>query len=122
VTEVLVVTKDDKCYAIGQNTDGVLGLGHDRQVTEPKIVNELCDKQIIKFTNGFSHVLALTSDGKIFALGLNDLGQLGNGYINVICNKLKVNEFLMNEFIVDMSCGAFYSTVLTQNKELFVWG
>jgi alpha-tubulin suppressor-like RCC1 family protein len=122
VTEVLVVTKDDKCYAFGQNTDGVLGLGHDRQVIEPKIVNELCNKQIVKFTNGFSHVLALKSDGKIFGWGLNDLGQLGNGYMNAICNKPKVNEFLMDEFIVDMSCGAYHSIVLTQNKELFVWG
>jgi alpha-tubulin suppressor-like RCC1 family protein len=39
---------------------------------EPKIVNELCDKQIIKFTNGCRHVLALTSDGKIFGWGRND--------------------------------------------------
>jgi alpha-tubulin suppressor-like RCC1 family protein len=122
VTEVLVMAKDDKCYAFGENTNGVLGLGHNRQVKEPKIINELCDKQIIKFTNGLRHVLSLTSDGKIFGWGANDLGQLGNGYVNVICNKPKVNEFLMNEFIVDMSCGAFHSIVLTLNKELFVWG
>ncbi len=50
VTEVLV-TKDDKCYAFGENGCGVLGLGHDRQVKVPKIVKELCDKQIIKFSN-----------------------------------------------------------------------
>jgi E3 ubiquitin-protein ligase HERC2 len=95
-TKVIVVTKDDKCYAFGQNTDGVLGFGHDRQVRKPKIVNELCDKQIIKFTNGFWHVLTLTSDGKMFGWGRNYCGELGNGYMNAIYNKPKVNEFLMN--------------------------
>ncbi len=74
MTEALVVTKDDKCYGLGQNSRGALGLGHNRQVKEPKIINELCDKQIIKFTNGLWHVLALTSDGKIFGWGANDLG------------------------------------------------
>ncbi len=50
------------------------------------------------------------------------MGQLGNGSVNTIYNKPKVNEFLMNEFIVYMSCGSHHSIVLTQNKELFVWG
>jgi hypothetical protein len=30
VTEVLFVTKDDKCYGFGQNEFGVLGLGHNQ--------------------------------------------------------------------------------------------
>jgi hypothetical protein len=40
----LVVTKDDKCYDFGENTGGVLDLGHNRQVREPKIINELCNE------------------------------------------------------------------------------
>jgi alpha-tubulin suppressor-like RCC1 family protein len=67
VTEVLIVTKDDKCYGFGQNDYRVLGLGHDRQVREPKIIEELCYKQIISFTNYFYHVLALTSHGKVYS-------------------------------------------------------
>jgi alpha-tubulin suppressor-like RCC1 family protein len=122
VTECLVVTKDDKCYAFGENDYGVLGLGHNKQVREPKIINELCDKQIIKFTNGFNHVLALKSDGKIFGWGLNNRGQLGNGCVHSIYNKPKVNKFLMSEFIIDMSCGAYHSIVLTIDKQVFVWG
>jgi hypothetical protein len=59
VTEVLIVTKDDKCYGFGQNDCRVLGLGHDRQVREPKIIEELCFKQIISFANCFYHVMTL---------------------------------------------------------------
>jgi alpha-tubulin suppressor-like RCC1 family protein len=59
VTEVLIVIKDDKCYGFGQNNWGVLGLGHDIQVKEPKIIEELCNKQIKSFANGLYHVMAL---------------------------------------------------------------
>jgi alpha-tubulin suppressor-like RCC1 family protein len=53
VTEVLFVTKNDKCYGFGQNDWGVLGLGHNRQVREPKIIDELCYKQMIRFSTSF---------------------------------------------------------------------
>ncbi len=71
VTEVLIVTKDDKCYAFGENGCEVLGFGHDRQVKEPKIIEELCDKRIMKFLNGINHFIALTKDGKLLMWGLN---------------------------------------------------
>jgi alpha-tubulin suppressor-like RCC1 family protein len=78
LTEILFVTKDDKCYGFGENDLGVLGLGHNRQVKEPKIIEELCYKQIISFANSSHHVMALTSDGKVYSWGQNHLGVLGN--------------------------------------------
>ncbi len=59
VTQVLIVTIDEKCYGFGQNSFAVLGLGHNRQVKEPKIIEELCYKQIISFANGLYDVMAL---------------------------------------------------------------
>jgi hypothetical protein len=38
------------------NLSNDLGLGHNRQMREPKIIEELCYKQIISFANGFSHL------------------------------------------------------------------
>jgi alpha-tubulin suppressor-like RCC1 family protein len=51
-------------------------------VREPKIIKELCYKQIISFANGFYHVMALTSDGKVFSWSQNDWRVLGNGNKN----------------------------------------
>ncbi len=45
------------------------------------------------------------------------MGILGNGNTNY-----EISEYLINEVIIDMSCGAYHSTVLTQNIELYVWG
>ncbi len=122
VSEVLIVTKDDKCYGFGQNEFGELGFGHNRQVKEPKIIEELCYKQIISFANGLYHVMALTRDEKVYSWGRNDWGFLGNGNRNYELNKPKINEYLINEVIVEMSCGAFHSMVLTLNNEVHVWG
>jgi len=47
---------------------------------------------------------------------------LGNGNKNYELNKPKINKYLMNEVIVDMSCGAYHSMVLIQNSEIYVWG
>jgi alpha-tubulin suppressor-like RCC1 family protein len=55
----------------GENGCGVLGFGHDRQVKQPKIVKELCDKRIIKFSNGINHVIVLPTDGKLLMWSLN---------------------------------------------------
>jgi alpha-tubulin suppressor-like RCC1 family protein len=122
VSEVLIVTKDDKCYGFGQNEYGVLGFGHDNQVKEPEIIEKLCHKKIVNFANGLRHAMALTSDGKVFSWGENECGFLGNGNRNCDLDKPKLNEYLLKEVIVDISCGAFHTIALTKNSEVYVWG
>jgi hypothetical protein len=58
VTEVLFLTKDDKCYEFRKCEIEELGLSHNRQVREPKFIEKLCYKQIISFANVFSHVMS----------------------------------------------------------------
>ncbi len=65
--EVMIVTKNNKVFAFGDNSDGCLGLGHNNAVKEPQIINELCDQQIIDISYGFYNVLALTNSGKCFS-------------------------------------------------------
>jgi hypothetical protein len=48
VTEVLVVTKDDKCYVFGENSCGVLGFGHDRQKNQ-KLLKDYAIKESSNF-------------------------------------------------------------------------
>jgi alpha-tubulin suppressor-like RCC1 family protein len=57
---VLIVTKDDKTYTFGKNSFNQLGFGNNR------IVKELCDQQIIDFSNGKYHCIARNSSGKIY--------------------------------------------------------
>jgi alpha-tubulin suppressor-like RCC1 family protein len=100
---VLIVTKDDKTYAFGNNSYGILGFGHEEVVSEIQIVEELCDQQIIDFANGFSHCIARNSSGKVYCWGHNDCGYLGNGSQDNSYHKPIFNQYLNNEFVIDIS-------------------
>jgi alpha-tubulin suppressor-like RCC1 family protein len=119
---VLIVTKDDKTYAFGINTYNQLGFGHNRVVNEIQIVEELCDQQIIDFANGLFHCIARNSSGKVYCWGCNDWGLLGIGSQDESYHKPILNQYLNNEFVIDISCGINYSLVLTNCGEVYAWG
>ncbi len=134
---VLIVTKDDKTYAFGRNSLGKLGFGHNRVVNEIQIVEELCDQQIIDVANGLNHCIARNSSGKVYCWGRNFWGQLGIGSENYSWGfvfgflgrsqyksylKPILNQYLNNELVVDISCGAGHSLVLTNCGEVYAWG
>jgi alpha-tubulin suppressor-like RCC1 family protein len=119
---VLIVTKDDKTYAFGENGCARLGFGHDRVVTEIQIVKELCDQQIIDFANGEYHCIARNSSGKVYCWGYNGSGLLGIGSQDESYHKPILNQYLNNEFVIDIKCGAQNSIVLTNCGEVYAWG
>ncbi len=119
---VLIVTQDDKTYALGNNTFSQLGFGHNRVVKEIRIVKELCDQQIINFANGEYHCVALNSSGKVYCWGWNRWGVLGIESQDESYIKPTLNEHLNNEFVIDISCGAEHSLALTNSGEVYAWG
>ncbi len=119
---VLIVTKDDKTHAFGNNSHNRLGFGHREVVNEIQIVKELCDQQIIDFANGWRHCIARNSSGKVYCWGQNKCGLLGIGLQDGSYHKPKLNQYLNNEFVVDISCGELHSLVLTNCGEVYAWG
>ncbi|HEY6437935.1 MAG TPA: hypothetical protein VIY47_15200, partial [Ignavibacteriaceae bacterium] len=57
-----------------------------------------------------------------FCWGWNEWGLLGIGSRDQSYHKPKLNEYLNNEFVVDISCGAVHSLVLTNCGEVYAWG
>ncbi len=119
---VLIVTKDDKTFAFGKNSRKFLGFGYNRVLNEIQIVKELCDQQIIDFANGFYHCIARNSNGKVYCWGYNEWGFLGIGSKDRSFHKPILNQYLNNEFVVDISCGVQHSLVLTNCGEVYAWG
>jgi alpha-tubulin suppressor-like RCC1 family protein/tRNA A-37 threonylcarbamoyl transferase component Bud32 len=118
---VLIVTKDEKTFAFGNNSHNQLGFGNNKVVNETQIVEELCDQQIIDFANGLHHCIARNSSGKVYCWGWNVLGLLGIGTEDFSYHKPKLNQYLNNEFVIDISCGVNHSLVLTNCGEV-AWG
>jgi RCC1 and BTB domain-containing protein len=119
---VLIVTKDDKTFAFGRNSYSQLGFGHNQVVNETQIVEELCDQQIIDFANSSCHCIARNSCGKVYSWGWNGWGLLGIGSQDKSFHKPILNQYLNNEFVIDISCGGFHSLVLTNCGEVYAWG
>ncbi|XP_032072097.1 serine/threonine-protein kinase Nek8 isoform X2 [Thamnophis elegans] len=63
----------------GSGSSGCLGHGGFADVTQPKIVEALLGYEIAQAACGASHVLALSSEGEVFAWGRGDNGRLGLG-------------------------------------------
>jgi hypothetical protein len=124
-SEILIVTKDDKVYILNHYYDGILISLNDENFEaniESAIVTTLCGKNVIDVSYGLKHTVARTANGELFCWGQNDLGQLGIGSLDKLIHKPEYVSNLKDEFIINTSCGAHHSVVLTGNGEVYAWG
>lgn len=64
--EALIVMKNKKVYALGNNIAGCLGTGCSLSTLYPREVEALCEKDVKTFACGSGpHVLALTENGEV---------------------------------------------------------
>jgi alpha-tubulin suppressor-like RCC1 family protein len=90
---------------------------------------EAClDMAIIQIACGEEHTLILTKDNKIFGMGSNSSGQLGNPN-----NKSQQENFRNRHFepipinlgklvVTKLACGEQHSLALTKRGQVFAWG
>jgi alpha-tubulin suppressor-like RCC1 family protein len=77
-----IIYKDNKTYLYGLNTFGQLGNGSNKEKSK-KISNIPLLIQPIKFSKlsiGGGHILAISTENKLYSWGLNIFGQLGLGH------------------------------------------
>ncbi len=75
---------------------------------------------VIEISGGGLHSLARTCDGDVFAWGLNDNGQLGNG--TFIDSNVPIRAFLCDENVIAIAAGGKHSLALLKNHTVFAWG
>jgi YD repeat-containing protein len=78
----LAVTTQGRVYAWGSNGSGQLGDGTSSVRLTPTLINVLnlqSGETIAQVTAGYSHSLAVTTQGRVYAWGYNGEGQLGDG-------------------------------------------
>ncbi|CAG2167312.1 unnamed protein product [Oppiella nova] len=122
---ILFVTFDDCVYGLGSNSEGQLGLGHNKPVEKPVEVSQLCHKNIHQFINGWDFVLAVNTDNNvIFSFGCNDWGQLGRDVDRDGYHYHKPDTVIVSTIgliISQISCGKQHTIVLTTCGQLLGW-
>lgn len=115
----------DQClFAFGSGENGRLGLNTTEQTTipHPILFKEFQKNKIVKFVAGRKHFLVLLEDGRVFACGSNDAGQLGIGESDLYTSQPVWVKELANEKIVDIAAGYSTSAAVTEDGRLYTWG
>lgn len=76
----------------------------------------------IKVAAGQNHMIALGNDGNLYAWGLNNHGQLGNGTTKNDSSLIMVTKPVGVTSWTDVSCGALHSIALGNDGNVYVWG
>lgn len=121
----LALLEDKSILAWGYNAVGQLGNGQVTAETRPaKIAFFSKNLNVIQICSGLYHNLALTSDGKIYAWGYNNRGQLGFGskidqLLPVLVKNLPKTA---TKQVVAIRCGGYHSLALLYDGTVLSWG
>ena len=83
-------SNDGKLFGVGDNGNGVLGVGDETDRSSPIQVGAL--ETWSQISVGFTEVVAIMSDGRLFAWGRNTWGQLGLGDTTDRCSPVQVGS------------------------------
>jgi alpha-tubulin suppressor-like RCC1 family protein len=117
----LALTTTGAVYAWGDNSHGQLGNGTTTSSTAPVAVSLPAGTVVTAIAVGYYDSVALTSTGQIYAWGLNNVGQLGNGSTSDAPSPVLVS--LPGGVIATaISAGYVHTLALTTDGTVYAWG
>lgn len=125
ISHALALTENGEVWSWGSDDDGRLGLGGDASPSGvPEHVASLDGQGVVALAAGDISSYALTSDGRVFAWGSNNNGQLGSGLADTDRHSTPtlVAGALSGQDVVQVSASG--STVLarTASGTVYAWG
>jgi len=127
----MAIDENGYLWAWGNNGSGRLGNADaGSKASLPVPVNNTNGmgqlSNVISVDGGFSHTIALLSDGKVMAWGNNSMKQLGNvaiaqsSYLPVYVNGSGEKAYLTN--VIAVAAGTYHSVALCSDGTVWTWG
>eukprot|EP01080_Neovahlkampfia_damariscottae_P010768 gene10768-3387_t len=120
-SHVLILTTDSKIFSFGNNENGQLGLGNQFDYNSPTEITTPGGFFVSDISTGFKHSLILSDNSKVYCVGNNQYGQLGD---STQINRTSFVE-LINPTSLDVSkisAGGYHSIILTNLSNAFSFG
>lgn len=122
-----VLTSAGQVFTWGDNLGKSLGNGGSLDSDVPVAVDMsgvLSGKTVTSMSTGWLHTQVIASDGLLYAWGLNDEGQIGDGSKTDRSTPVAVDTsgVLAGKTLVAVSCGLGHSVALSDDGMLFSWG
>ncbi|MCF7808221.1 MAG: choice-of-anchor D domain-containing protein [Candidatus Marinimicrobia bacterium] len=121
------LSSEGEVYTWGQNDHGELGNNSTTHSNIPVAVDMtgvLSGKVITDIASGQYHTLALSDDGKLYAWGMNNEGQLGNG--NKVDSSVPVEVdmtgLLSGKTIIAIAADGYSNLIQSSDGKLYTWG
>lgn len=128
VIELLVGSPDStisttlgKVFTWGDGDKGRLGHGNREPQLLPVCVDYLNESNFRQVTCGHDITVVLSNSGRVYTMGSNVYGQLGNPKVDGR-HPTCVEGKLLNSFVVEIACGSYHVAVLTSQAEVYTWG
>ncbi|XP_065336808.1 RCC1 and BTB domain-containing protein 2-like [Cloeon dipterum] len=117
---LFAISGSGSVFSWGHNEDGQLGLGTTIYTKVPtKISSSLEQKRVVQVACSGDHTLALTSEGEVYAFGVNGLGQLGLGStVHHFLLPQRVGGLLDGKIVTSVACQNIASFALLQSGEM----
>ncbi|XP_064212141.1 serine/threonine-protein kinase Nek8 isoform X1 [Tribolium castaneum] len=117
----LFLNAEGVVFSCGDAQQGCLGHGNWDSVQSPTIIEALMHEKIAKISCGDEHVVALSTEGRVFTWGSSKNGQLGQGHMQYRCSPLAIKLLNLTK-IKDIFCGENETVLLTINGQVLVSG
>ncbi|XP_031554442.1 protein RCC2-like [Actinia tenebrosa] len=118
----IIITESGTAMSFGRNDKGQLGHGNTERCDKPTVIERLKYYKIVQASCGKSHSLVLTDDGRVFGFGENKLAQLGQGHQKAVLPHPMQVMHPNNKSIVKVFCGAEFSMLLDEEKNVYSFG
>ncbi|AEC02284.1 fimbrillin family protein [Parasphaerochaeta coccoides] len=119
-SHTMFLKKDGTLWATGYNSSGQLGVGDHLNKSTPVQVTSMntdpSSNPVVGVSGGDAHTMILKKDGTLWATGLNDLGQLGDG---TIIDKTTIPVQVMTD-VAAVFTGYYHTMILKKDGTL--WG
>ncbi|XP_035479166.1 RCC1 and BTB domain-containing protein 1 [Scophthalmus maximus] len=121
-TSSMALVDNGEVYSWGNNSIGQLGIGSNEVQLSPCPVTALQGLCVQQIVSGYSHSLALTDEGLLYAWGANSYGQLGTG--SKSNHQSPVQIMAGKERVVEIAAchSTHISAAKTQSEQVYMWG